>query len=236
MSNMVKATSHMLQSIFKAIVGTNTGVLGFAIKLKNYIIQNPAITLAYFTANIPIWLIWGIFLTQNIIQFASLTNIYVTFHPTAILVFTLIILISRGYIIALTHKKETPSSAFKSLFIDIKNTIVYTAKYIREKFIGAGLYLILIIALPLLITGSTVVFAIAVSAVIILWSLKRSSRVDIFYKGVVAELVLVVMWLEFITSIGILHQGIVFLMIVVTVGVFSTLRVNKVQRNIARQG
>ncbi len=236
MSNIIKTTSQMLQSILRATIGANTGVIGLTIKLKNHIIQNPATTLAHFTANIPLWLIWGIFLTQNVIQFTSRLNIGVTFQPTAILVFTLIILISRGYIISLTHKKETPSSGLKSLLFGVKNTIAYTAKYTREKFIGAGLYLILIITLPLIITGSTVVFAIAVSAVIILWSLRRSSRVDIFYKGVVAELALVIMWLEFITATGLLHQGIVFLMIIITVGVFSTLRVNKVQRNIARQG
>lgn len=231
MKSLIGKIARMPQWFIKGVFGLNTGIAGQTLALRNSIAHNPIKTLVYFVANIPLWLVWGLFIMQSLVGVALPTYTVGILIEPMLLVITAAVVVSRGYIIyTINNPDQYLDKGMGGYFSRGKSITAYTLRYIKEKIITAGLYLVLILLLPLLLTGSTVVFAVAMATVFIIWKLKRTSSIDVFYKGFVIEGVLVVMWLELITAPGLMHQGLLFLMILVTTGVFSTIRLNRINR------
>lgn len=229
LKNIIIKIANTPQTILKGVFGMETGLAGMANSLRYNITQNTFTTLVFFVASMPLWLVWGVFLMQRVMQIAIPNYSINTIIEPLIISLTVVILLCRGNITYLVNNPhQMLSTSIWRHVHTAKQTVRYTLKYIREKLITAGLYLLLILLLPLLITGSTIVFALAIATVFIIWKLKRTSSIDVFYKGIIIEAVLVVMWLGFVTAPGSLHQGVIFLMILVTTGVFSAMRLNKI--------
>lgn len=238
MKNIIRKIAMMPQNLLAGVFGTKTGITGLVASLKHNITHNTWATLVFFIASIPLWLVWGVFIMRGLVQIAIPDYAINIAIESPLLTITAVVLLCRGSIIYAVNNPDrhlNHNSRIKNYAKTITQTAWYTLKYMKEKFITAGLYLILILILPLLLTGSTIVFIIAIATVFIIWKLKRESSIDVFYKGFIIEALLVIMWLEFITAPGTTHQTILFLMILATTGIFSAIRLNKIAQQQQRQ-
>ena len=197
------------------------------------LVSNPLLMTVYFVANVPIWLIWVIFVEELIYSYLEMTAAITMTQSLAVLS-TALVLLSRAYVIYLVHHTAVDDGLPKKLLWPNPIRLVnYLLLYISEQAMSIGLYMLLILPIAIMQgTDSILVFGVFVAVIFSIWYWKRFSKVNAFYKGVFVELFLVILWLGLYFSSSMIYQACLFLMIVMTVSIFFSLRVQYMKARI----